>query len=95
MAYHHIRPPIGYSIPRPLAALLMRGWNACPEVSEFASLYKMYDVSNPAVEYGSNSHFQCVLEQHRGKTDLPNVLQSLAAQGTLSGSEFFIADLWF
>ncbi|NWY73922.1 TNI3K kinase, partial [Erithacus rubecula] len=33
MAYHHIRPPIGYSIPRPLSALLMRGWNACPEVS--------------------------------------------------------------
>ncbi|XP_034162534.1 serine/threonine-protein kinase TNNI3K isoform X3 [Pangasianodon hypophthalmus] len=31
MAYHHIRPPIGYSIPKPLSALLMRGWNACPE----------------------------------------------------------------
>lgn len=34
MAYHHIRPPIGYSIPKPLSALLMRGWNACPEVRE-------------------------------------------------------------
>lgn len=33
MAYHHIRPPIGYSIPKPIAALLIRGWNACPEVS--------------------------------------------------------------
>ncbi|NXB54372.1 TNI3K kinase, partial [Leucopsar rothschildi] len=31
MAYHHIRPPIGYSIPKPISALLMRGWNACPE----------------------------------------------------------------
>nr|XP_005893531.1 PREDICTED: serine/threonine-protein kinase TNNI3K [Bos mutus] len=31
MAYHHIRPPIGYSIPKPIASLLMRGWNACPE----------------------------------------------------------------
>ena len=35
MAYHHIRPPIGYSIPKPIASLLMRGWNACPEVSNF------------------------------------------------------------
>uniref|UniRef100_A0AAR2L5F7 Serine/threonine-protein kinase TNNI3K n=1 Tax=Pygocentrus nattereri TaxID=42514 RepID=A0AAR2L5F7_PYGNA len=33
MAYHHIRPPIGYSIPKPLSALLMRGWNSSPEVS--------------------------------------------------------------
>lgn len=32
MAYHHIRPPIGYSIPKPISALLMRGWYACPEV---------------------------------------------------------------
>ncbi|EPY85670.1 serine/threonine-protein kinase TNNI3K, partial [Camelus ferus] len=31
MAYHHIRPPIGYSIPQPISSLLMRGWNACPE----------------------------------------------------------------
>ncbi|KAK1801007.1 hypothetical protein P4O66_004671 [Electrophorus voltai] len=31
MAYHHIRPPIGYSIPKPLSALLMRGWNVNPE----------------------------------------------------------------
>ncbi|NXU74109.1 TNI3K kinase, partial [Oreotrochilus melanogaster] len=31
MAYHHIRPPIGYSIPKPISALLIRGWNACPE----------------------------------------------------------------
>uniref|UniRef100_A0A3B4YY57 TNNI3 interacting kinase n=1 Tax=Stegastes partitus TaxID=144197 RepID=A0A3B4YY57_9TELE len=31
MAYHHIRPPIGYSIPKPISALLMRGWNSCPE----------------------------------------------------------------
>uniref|UniRef100_A0A452TK53 Serine/threonine-protein kinase TNNI3K n=2 Tax=Ursus TaxID=9639 RepID=A0A452TK53_URSMA len=31
MAYHHIRPPIGYSIPKPISSLLMRGWNACPE----------------------------------------------------------------
>ena len=35
MAYHHIRPPIGYSIPKPISSLLMRGWNACPEVSNF------------------------------------------------------------
>lgn len=35
MAYHHIRPPIGYSIPKPISSLLMRGWNACPEVSHF------------------------------------------------------------
>ena len=32
MAYHHVRPPIGYSIPKPISALLMRGWYACPEV---------------------------------------------------------------
>lgn len=32
MAYHHIRPPLGYSIPKPISALLMRGWNSCPEV---------------------------------------------------------------
>ncbi|XP_069795533.1 serine/threonine-protein kinase TNNI3K [Narcine bancroftii] len=31
MAYHHVRPPIGYSIPRPISSLLMRGWNTCPE----------------------------------------------------------------
>uniref|UniRef100_A0A4X2L7F8 Serine/threonine-protein kinase TNNI3K n=1 Tax=Vombatus ursinus TaxID=29139 RepID=A0A4X2L7F8_VOMUR len=31
MAYHHIRPPIGYSIPKPISSLLMRGWNTCPE----------------------------------------------------------------
>ncbi|XP_070797366.1 serine/threonine-protein kinase TNNI3K [Pituophis catenifer annectens] len=31
MAYHQIRPPIGYSIPKPISSLLMRGWNACPE----------------------------------------------------------------
>uniref|UniRef100_H2LG72 TNNI3 interacting kinase n=1 Tax=Oryzias latipes TaxID=8090 RepID=H2LG72_ORYLA len=31
MAYHHIRPPLGYSIPKPISALLMRGWNSCPE----------------------------------------------------------------
>ncbi|XP_007885470.1 serine/threonine-protein kinase TNNI3K isoform X2 [Callorhinchus milii] len=31
MAYHHIRPPVGYSIPKPISSLLMRGWNACPE----------------------------------------------------------------
>uniref|UniRef100_UPI00398E6BC4 serine/threonine-protein kinase TNNI3K isoform X2 n=1 Tax=Pristiophorus japonicus TaxID=55135 RepID=UPI00398E6BC4 len=31
MAYHHVRPPIGYSIPKPISSLLMRGWNACPE----------------------------------------------------------------
>ncbi|KAG7251889.1 hypothetical protein CRUP_002756 [Coryphaenoides rupestris] len=30
MAYHLIRPPIGYSIPKPISALLMRGWNASP-----------------------------------------------------------------
>ena len=35
MAYHHIRPPIGYSIPKPISSLLMRGWNACHEVSNF------------------------------------------------------------
>uniref|UniRef100_A0A8B9GT70 TNNI3 interacting kinase n=1 Tax=Astyanax mexicanus TaxID=7994 RepID=A0A8B9GT70_ASTMX len=35
MAYHHIRPPIGYSIPKPLSALLMQGWNASPEVRAF------------------------------------------------------------
>ncbi|XP_034036694.1 serine/threonine-protein kinase TNNI3K [Thalassophryne amazonica] len=31
MAYHHIRPPVGYSIPKPISALLMRGWNSSPE----------------------------------------------------------------
>lgn len=31
MAYHHVRPPIGYSIPKPISALLMKGWNVCPE----------------------------------------------------------------
>ncbi|EDL82543.1 cardiac ankyrin repeat kinase [Rattus norvegicus] len=25
------RPPIGYSIPKPISSLLIRGWNACPE----------------------------------------------------------------
>jgi len=34
MAYHHVRPPIGYSIPKPISALLMRGWNSCPEVRD-------------------------------------------------------------
>ncbi|XP_055487562.1 serine/threonine-protein kinase TNNI3K-like, partial [Leucoraja erinacea] len=34
MAYHHVRPPVGYSIPKPISSLLMRGWNACPEVSD-------------------------------------------------------------
>ncbi|KAF3834894.1 hypothetical protein F7725_027452 [Dissostichus mawsoni] len=24
-------PPVGYSIPKPISAFLMRGWNACPE----------------------------------------------------------------
>lgn len=33
MAYHHIRPPIGYSIPKTISALLMRGWYASPEVT--------------------------------------------------------------
>ncbi|XP_048457530.1 serine/threonine-protein kinase TNNI3K, partial [Rhincodon typus] len=31
MAYHHVRPPIGYSVPKPISSLLIRGWNACPE----------------------------------------------------------------
>ncbi|NWX25377.1 TNI3K kinase, partial [Notiomystis cincta] len=31
MAYHHLRPPLGCSVPRPISALLARGWNACPE----------------------------------------------------------------
>ncbi|TRY83209.1 hypothetical protein DNTS_014144 [Danionella cerebrum] len=31
MAYHHVRPPIGYSIPKPISGLLLRGWNFCPE----------------------------------------------------------------
>lgn len=35
MAYHHVRPPVGYSIPKPISALLIRGWNACPEVNSF------------------------------------------------------------
>ncbi|KAI4828324.1 hypothetical protein KUCAC02_022421, partial [Chaenocephalus aceratus] len=34
MAYHHIRPPVGYSIPKPISAFLMRGWNACPELED-------------------------------------------------------------
>eukprot|EP00061_Rhincodon_typus_P009301 g32704.t1 len=34
MAYHHVRPPIGYSVPKPISSLLIRGWNACPEVSD-------------------------------------------------------------
>lgn len=38
MAYHHIRPPIGYSIPKPISALLMRGWNSCPEVQHETKL---------------------------------------------------------
>lgn len=37
MAYHHVRPPIGYSIPKPISALLMRGWYACPEVRDLTS----------------------------------------------------------
>uniref|UniRef100_A0A3Q3KKB7 Serine/threonine-protein kinase TNNI3K n=1 Tax=Mastacembelus armatus TaxID=205130 RepID=A0A3Q3KKB7_9TELE len=31
MAYHHIRPPVGNSIPKPISALLIRGWNSSPE----------------------------------------------------------------
>ncbi|XP_072430987.1 serine/threonine-protein kinase TNNI3K [Chiloscyllium punctatum] len=31
MAYHHVRPPVGYSIPKPISSLLIRAWNACPE----------------------------------------------------------------
>ncbi|CAG01450.1 unnamed protein product [Tetraodon nigroviridis] len=38
MAYHHIRPPIGYSIPKPISTLLMRGWYACPEVNDSSPL---------------------------------------------------------
>ncbi|GCB76984.1 hypothetical protein scyTo_0019222 [Scyliorhinus torazame] len=34
MAYHHVRPPVGYSIPKPISSLLISGWNACPEVSD-------------------------------------------------------------
>uniref|UniRef100_A0A8C5D9L1 Serine/threonine-protein kinase TNNI3K n=1 Tax=Gouania willdenowi TaxID=441366 RepID=A0A8C5D9L1_GOUWI len=38
MAYHHVRPPIGYSIPKPISALLMRGWNSCfPHITHNSS----------------------------------------------------------
>ncbi|XP_073859892.1 serine/threonine-protein kinase TNNI3K isoform X18 [Macaca fascicularis] len=44
MAYHHIRPPIGYSIPKPVSSLLIRGWNACPEAKSRPSHYPVSSV---------------------------------------------------
>ncbi|XP_038649521.1 serine/threonine-protein kinase TNNI3K [Scyliorhinus canicula] len=39
MAYHHVRPPIGYSIPKPISSLLISGWNAYPmERPDFSQL---------------------------------------------------------
>ncbi|XP_030768635.1 serine/threonine-protein kinase TNNI3K isoform X8 [Rhinopithecus roxellana] len=44
MAYHHIRPPIGYSIPKPVSSLLIRGWNACPEAKSRPSHYPVSSI---------------------------------------------------
>ena len=32
MAYHNTRPPIAVTFPKPVVALLQRGWHANPEV---------------------------------------------------------------
>ncbi|XP_065410120.1 serine/threonine-protein kinase TNNI3K isoform X2 [Chrysemys picta bellii] len=54
MAYHHIRPPIGYSIPKPISSLLMRGWNACPELMSPAS-------SNSSGSLSPSSSSDCLI----------------------------------
>ncbi|KAK7888902.1 hypothetical protein WMY93_024462 [Mugilogobius chulae] len=63
MAYHHIRPPIGYSIPKPISALLMRGWNYCPEdrpefsevVSNLEECLSNIELMSPASSNSSGS----------------------------------------
>ena len=35
MAYHTTRPPIAVTFPKPIVALLQRGWIANPEVDSF------------------------------------------------------------
>ncbi|OCT82551.1 hypothetical protein XELAEV_18025083mg [Xenopus laevis] len=63
MAYHHIRPPIGYSIPKPISSLLMRGWNACPEgrpefsevVSKLEECLSNIELMSPASSNSSGS----------------------------------------
>uniref|UniRef100_A0A3B3UKU2 TNNI3 interacting kinase n=1 Tax=Poecilia latipinna TaxID=48699 RepID=A0A3B3UKU2_9TELE len=63
MAYHHIRPPIGYSIPKPISALLMRGWNSCPEdrpefsevVSNLEECLSNIELMSPASSNSSGS----------------------------------------
>ncbi|XP_068176018.1 serine/threonine-protein kinase TNNI3K isoform X2 [Antennarius striatus] len=63
MAYHHIRPPIGYSIPKPISALLMRGWYASPEdrpefsevVSNLEECLSNVELMSPASSNSSGS----------------------------------------
>uniref|UniRef100_A0A3B4AVJ7 Protein kinase domain-containing protein n=1 Tax=Periophthalmus magnuspinnatus TaxID=409849 RepID=A0A3B4AVJ7_9GOBI len=63
MAYHHIRPPIGYSIPKPISALLMRGWNSSPEdrpefsevVSNLEECLSNIELMSPASSNSSGS----------------------------------------
>nr|XP_033771853.1 serine/threonine-protein kinase TNNI3K isoform X3 [Geotrypetes seraphini] len=54
MAYHHIRPPIGYSIPKPISSLLMRGWNSSPELMSPAS-------SNSSGSLSPSSSSDCLI----------------------------------
>lgn len=58
MAYHHIRPPVGYSIPKPISALLMRGWNSCPEVNGLIVLKSNYSNNNLFLNYSSSGYTQ-------------------------------------
>uniref|UniRef100_A0A671UWZ9 Serine/threonine-protein kinase TNNI3K n=1 Tax=Sparus aurata TaxID=8175 RepID=A0A671UWZ9_SPAAU len=67
MAYHHVRPPIGYSIPKPISALLMRGWYACPEdrpefsevVSNLEECLCNVELMSPASSNSSGSLSPC------------------------------------
>ncbi|XP_030768634.1 serine/threonine-protein kinase TNNI3K isoform X7 [Rhinopithecus roxellana] len=60
MAYHHIRPPIGYSIPKPVSSLLIRGWNACPEAP-------VWDVQLPVPIWRTRKFYQATIPKAAGQ----------------------------
>jgi hypothetical protein len=39
MAYHNTRPPIAVTFPKPVVALLQRGWHANPEVKTVVIIF--------------------------------------------------------
>ena len=49
MAYHNTRPPIAVTFPKPLVALLQRGWHANPEVRCSISLTVLFKKENASV----------------------------------------------